>query len=51
MTTNLSYEHRHSQCHRHQVLDEVKTILGSATGAELMMPWEHQVGYISMIEW
>ena len=29
--------------------DEVKAVLGSATGAELIVPWDYQVGCISIM--
>ena len=47
MTTNLSYEDfANPKTIVTKYFDEVKTILGLATGAELILPWDYQVGCI-----
>ena len=44
MTTNLSYEDfANPKVIVTEYFDEVKTVLASATGAELIMPWDYQV--------
>lgn len=50
MTTNLSYEDfANPNAIVTEYFDEVKTVLGMVTGAELIIPWDYQVSCSSMI--